>query len=314
MVPPRDALSLPEAGVFLADILDNPEDDTPRLIFADWLDDQDHPWGALLRAQTWRSRLTEADPRQEEMQQIERAWLETHGEQFLEPFRGLGWRGGFRRGFLHLVAHVSTILDSGIDELARSSRWPLVEMVRIVGGGLDPLQAILPECSALAYFPGIDLMSAGLGDEGISRITMSDHLDRLRRLDLGFNQLGPEGAAAVASSGALEELRILKMDDNYLGAEGADVFAHAGGLPRLHSLDLRFNGLGPDGALNLARATTLTSLTTLYLGNNHLGDAGAQNLARAEGLPNLRTLYVEYNDIDPYYLDALRERFPNVHA
>ena len=36
---------------FLADIVANPDDDTPRLVYADWLDDRDDPRGPYLRAE-----------------------------------------------------------------------------------------------------------------------------------------------------------------------------------------------------------------------------------------------------------------------
>ncbi|MCA9071686.1 MAG: TIGR02996 domain-containing protein, partial [Planctomycetaceae bacterium] len=35
--------------VFLREIISNPEDPVPRLIYADWLDDQGHPFGEILR-------------------------------------------------------------------------------------------------------------------------------------------------------------------------------------------------------------------------------------------------------------------------
>src|SRR4051794_28377170 len=36
---------------FLAAITESPDDDTPRLIFADWLDDHDDPLGEFIRLQ-----------------------------------------------------------------------------------------------------------------------------------------------------------------------------------------------------------------------------------------------------------------------
>src|SRR4051812_36541696 len=41
----------PEVRAFLADIREHPDDSTPRLILADWLDDHDDPRGSFLRAQ-----------------------------------------------------------------------------------------------------------------------------------------------------------------------------------------------------------------------------------------------------------------------
>lgn len=40
-----------EDGAFIRAIVDNPGDDTPRLVYADWLDDRDDPRGPYLRAE-----------------------------------------------------------------------------------------------------------------------------------------------------------------------------------------------------------------------------------------------------------------------
>ena len=49
---------------FLAEILEHPDDDTPRLIFADWLDDHGEPDRAeLIRLQVESAALPEGDPR-----------------------------------------------------------------------------------------------------------------------------------------------------------------------------------------------------------------------------------------------------------
>ena len=40
-----------EDEAFIRAIVDNPGDDTPRLVYADWLDDRDDPRGPYLRAE-----------------------------------------------------------------------------------------------------------------------------------------------------------------------------------------------------------------------------------------------------------------------
>jgi uncharacterized protein (TIGR02996 family) len=93
---------------FLADIREHPHDDAPRLIFADWLDEDGHAdRAAFIRAQC-------ADPRQtcglsvrQEGPEAEvvgagcevPAWLFTAPDtRTLPAFRGVAYR--FRRGFL----------------------------------------------------------------------------------------------------------------------------------------------------------------------------------------------------------------------
>src|SRR5436309_2100877 len=57
---------------FLADIVAHPDDDGPRLIFADWLDEHGQAdRAAFIRAQIERLRLKEGDDRQEELRRRE---------------------------------------------------------------------------------------------------------------------------------------------------------------------------------------------------------------------------------------------------
>ena len=46
----------------LANIVEYPADDTPRLVFADWLDEQGDPRGELLRVATELEALEASDP------------------------------------------------------------------------------------------------------------------------------------------------------------------------------------------------------------------------------------------------------------
>ncbi len=51
-----------EEEAFLRAVTENPEDDTPRLIFADWLDDHDDPRGSFIRVQCELARLANLYP------------------------------------------------------------------------------------------------------------------------------------------------------------------------------------------------------------------------------------------------------------
>jgi uncharacterized protein (TIGR02996 family) len=89
---------------FLATILEDPDDDTPRLIYADWLDDRGQTDRAeFIRLQCEIARLPEDDDRLPPLQEIERRLLERCQDQWLGPLRPLfsGWT--FRRGFLDAV-------------------------------------------------------------------------------------------------------------------------------------------------------------------------------------------------------------------
>src|SRR6476620_2136381 len=93
-----DALGLLEA------VRDAPEDDLPRLAYADWLDEHDQqPRAAFIRAQIQRTRLPADDDRQSELQAAERRLLIEHGLDWLPsevPITSVR----FRRGFVEEVS------------------------------------------------------------------------------------------------------------------------------------------------------------------------------------------------------------------
>src|SRR5262245_15825451 len=99
-----------------AAILAHPDEDTPRLAFADWLAEQDHPDRAeFIRVQIELARLTpnEMVPWNRHaigLRAKEKALLVAHGADWLAPLRAKGeplqheaTHGQFRRGFVEVV-------------------------------------------------------------------------------------------------------------------------------------------------------------------------------------------------------------------
>ncbi|HEX4606671.1 MAG TPA: TIGR02996 domain-containing protein, partial [Urbifossiella sp.] len=93
-------------AALLAAVCDRPDDDTPRLVFADWLDDHGHAdRAAFVRAQVELARTPEWEPFAVACRRQKPEWSDAGG-----PFRGTlppfpaGWSVGwaelpFRRGF-----------------------------------------------------------------------------------------------------------------------------------------------------------------------------------------------------------------------
>jgi uncharacterized protein (TIGR02996 family) len=61
MLVSKDGAAMSEQA-FLRAIVENPEDDALRLIFADWLDERDDPRAAFIRTQCQLARLPPGDP------------------------------------------------------------------------------------------------------------------------------------------------------------------------------------------------------------------------------------------------------------
>ena len=88
---------------FLQAILENPQDDTPRLAYADWLEERDDPRGEFIRVQCRLATMAADDGRRPPLEDLERRLLEGHQDEWLDPLRPLlsGWT--FRRGFLDAI-------------------------------------------------------------------------------------------------------------------------------------------------------------------------------------------------------------------
>src|SRR5262245_40173275 len=89
---------------FVAAVGAAPQDDTPRLIFADWLQDHgDEARAELIRVQCELARLEAGDPRRPGLRERELRLLWDHQLRWLGPLAEHlhGWE--FHRGFLHHV-------------------------------------------------------------------------------------------------------------------------------------------------------------------------------------------------------------------
>ncbi len=91
---------------FLAAIVATPEDDTPRLVFADWLDERgtgdDTARAAIIRAQCALEHRAPGSKPRRALQREAKALLKSHAKRWTAPLREarLGENWTFRRGFI----------------------------------------------------------------------------------------------------------------------------------------------------------------------------------------------------------------------
>src|SRR5438874_635206 len=95
-----------KASFFLSSILADREDDAPRLVFSDWLEENgDVERAELIRAQCELARLPAWDRRRQEMAWRAEGLLAHHGARWREELpalKGVAW-GEFERGFISTV-------------------------------------------------------------------------------------------------------------------------------------------------------------------------------------------------------------------
>ncbi len=90
----------------LAAIIQSPADDAPRLVYADWLEENGDPERAeFIRVQIALA-LRELEPeRKTLLQRREKELLDQHCEHLAGPFASEGVQWAFRRGFIHRFSH-----------------------------------------------------------------------------------------------------------------------------------------------------------------------------------------------------------------
>jgi uncharacterized protein (TIGR02996 family) len=290
---------------FLRAISEALDDDAPRLVYADWLQDNgDADRAHLIRAQCAAERLDEADPRRAALNAESNELLRAHRDRWvaeLPRLPGIAWDapGFFERGFIEDIGPTYAAFESAAEEIRRAI--PL-RRVRMMSGLND---RTLPEARCLAGLWQLRLCGR-VGDRTVRALARCPHLRDLRVLEVQHKGLGPAAARALAGSRPLAGLTQLYLGDNpALGTEGVSALADSVHLTRLTYLDLGGARGGDAGAERLAAWPGLGRLEWLDLGANDLTDTGLVALAGSGRLAGLRLLRLSRNRLTAAGLDAL---------
>ncbi len=285
-----------DADGLLQEILEHPDDDAPRLVYADWFDEHGDPDRAkFIRLQIETARLRQEKAFRPGLHEGGRQLLDRHRAEWLrEVPAALRKEAAFERGFVGWLHCSALEFLRGAERLFR--RAP-VQSVRLkyATGRLAELAA----CPYLARLSWINFSAAGtrIDGAGASAFFASPYLGGLAELDFNVNEIGPQGAAALAACRHLAGLRHLHLTHNGIGDAGAAALAASPHLSNLETLSLYNNDIGDVGATALANSPHLNRLDFLGLISNQVGPAGAEALAAATGLPALTRLRLSYNPV-----------------
>jgi len=290
-------------GLF-AHVLARPDDDGPRLVYADWLDDLgDHPRAEFVRVQIALARLPTGDRRRTALADREGELLTKHALDWIAPLNGLATAPVFARGFVHQVnqparqfltraevlfasapirhlhlldlgRHHDAVFDS--PHLARLSG--LTVFAQHQG---EPLAAAVAECPHLRSLHKLDLGRNEIGCDGLQRLADSPHLGALEELDLAVNHIDGHGVRYAAERATWPELRRLELADNMLGAAAVERLVQSSRLPKLHRLGLSGNRLWSYQRDELPEFTALLRVPVLDLRNNGLTADGLRVILRS---------------------------------
>ena len=220
-VSPRSpSMASEQLLVFLREIKEHPDDDTPRLILADWLQDQGDPRGEFVHLQVVRARLAETDPRYKQIHRRELQILDRHFPQWLGPLIDPVRRWECWRGLIRLEARAERLLDHGLTGLVDDEIFLWVEELRLEDARPHHLTQ-LAESPLLEQLSTLDLTENRIADAGLARLLASPYLGSLRELRLEGNRISGQGAARLAHCAGLARLQVLDLGRNRLGDAGA---------------------------------------------------------------------------------------------
>jgi uncharacterized protein (TIGR02996 family) len=283
-------------------IHEDPDDDVPRLVLADWLEEQGDTRGEFIRLQCDLEQLAEDDPQRGEREARCHLLQTMHERRWIGELMPFVRHYKFRRGFVDWV-HISArnFLEHG-DALFR-----LAPIRGVTLNDVNPYLADLAASPLLGKLTSLDIKpefswrqhdypETLLDDGGVATLFRSPHLGRLKRLDLGWNNIGGAGLSAIA---ACEGMALTDLDLSHNQILGSDLSLLS--FQTLRYLALNNNHLRGDETLAVLRAETAPGrpLEVLHLESVELTDPGLEALTRS----NLTHLFVDGNR---FSVDGLR--------
>lgn len=201
----------------LAGVLANPDADLPRLVYADFIEEN----GDALRAEFIRVQCALAggffeDEKEKHALLIRAATLrDAHGEEWLEPLKLKGEplsnprsHGLFRRGFVEIVWMPATTFAASAERLFACS--PVSELRVILGIGHEMADVV--NCPSFLRLRGLDISDARVGQLAAMILTVAGkakrlaHLRRLRLRQCGLTDL------VARAIGRIEEFNPKELD------------------------------------------------------------------------------------------------------
>ena len=280
---------MPELAAFLATIRDNPFDDGPRLVLADWLEETgDTARAEMIRIQCELQRSLAGD-RAKELAARAQDLEQRHADEWYGGLRAQVDHCRFDRGTLHVTISGNLLRSLG-------SAFGFSTLGRILA---------TPDArQAWAWVTGLSLIEAD--DRLLTNVVRAPQFGAV--VSLAAESVGAGGTAVLAESLHVKQLRWLLLNGSGIGSDGATSLAVSPRLAGLNELHLRNCGVGDGGAKALAFSPFLENLTRLNLSHNDIGAAGAQAFAETPHLPRLQYLHLHGNPLGPA-VEALRTRY-----
>jgi uncharacterized protein (TIGR02996 family) len=320
----------PEYDALYAAVCAAPDEDTPRLVLADWLDEHDDPHrAAYMRAEVQLHRLRENDPHASAcfsaptaMQEYD--WSKYHDAAEVSPAVArldelhklsqkhakkaearwktvLGKRTAgqiiiYERGFPHCIS-----IGNAKQYAKAAAKLPpesLPGYSLFVHKASDPGFDDVLACKNFARATGFTVFNVGSPDT-VRKLGARPEVRNFRSLSITFEESDNAILTAIATQPNWCALESLSVSHSYSGRAGEldlpEEFAKAAHLRTLTSLSLNIKGLSGAGLARLSWLR-LPRLRSLMVGYNRLG-FGITNALLVGAFPELRHLDANHNAI-----------------
>ncbi len=284
---------------FLRQIVENPDDDTPRLVYADWLEENGESERAeFIRVQCEKARLPRWHRQWEWLDQREWTLLARYADEWraeLPKIPDVVW-GEFERGFVQEVRVVSPkILEREQETIQRAAPVRAADIMNPIAKEEWETAMPLPFIRALRLNDYYEL----------EPMFHSPVVSTLEMLDLSSIPMEGHEFAAMGSSKQLQRLSTLILDECYMGDGNLGPFAESEHFREVRRLSMKGNKYGyhedarirPADVRLLANSANLGKLESLDLTGNEVDVESLGELLDSPHLRNLQELIVAENRI-----------------
>lgn len=322
-----------DRDAMIASICNLPDEDPPRLMYADWLDEHDaHTRAEFIRLQIALAGMAPDDPKRPGVVARKDELIRLHGDEWageVGPSMQAEWAREpdphrhevfFRRGFIGGLKCPAEVFERQPD---LRGHVPLRELHLGDASGRVGRVVASPSFSALTTLSLFDLelrdddiiklaessnarrltnltiftshapSDVRIGDAGLSALAGADFFPWLESLKI-VARLEPAGVWQLVNSGLRTRLRELQLE--FTAFDDSAAFAMAtGGFEELTTLAAYGCNVGDEGLLALATSPALPRLTRLALCRGRITSAGVTRLAASPSATRLRQLDLDGN-------------------
>jgi len=280
---------------FLRTIVENPDDDVSRLVFADWLEENGEPErAAFVRIQCELASLLSDDERREECELNALRLYRGNREKWLKELPklvGVKW-GKFDRGFVSEIGPITpTAFGRNVERMFAVTPLQSLRIDMSNATVMNALQRI-PDYVRLREFMLGNTWYLTPAQERMRPLLTLPAIRRTRRLDLTSVVMEDRSVRSLGESGecAWEELRIRCA----IASAPFAVLFDSPTLPYLHTLRLLIYG-GSSNALleSLIALNTASKIRSLHMEGFQFGARGGAMLRRIPCLALLESLTIE---------------------